>query len=107
MKIFLANDNEELIAQNLDFEALESRAKVLFDQDLAFKVFYTVQNIDNDFTRNIPIDSIDPKPKCECSTLDDWCFGPGDWECSSSDCEVKTRGCGFFLIRKCDGDCQL
>lgn len=102
---FFENEDINFTNQQLKFEELESKAKVLFEKELAFKLFYTPQNINNNFTKNLgTVTSIGNRPKCNCSKLDDWCFGPGS-DCDSSDC-ISKNGCGFFLMRRCDGECS-
>lgn len=103
---FFESKDIDFLNNKTEFEALESKAKILFEKELAFKLFYTPQNIDNDFTKNTGSDTtIGTEAKCECSIRDDWCFSPSNSDCTSSNCESK-NGCGFFLIRRCDGECE-
>ena len=46
------------------------------------------------------------KPKCQCNTGDNWCSDAFP-DCKDlNTCATTTSGCGWFLLRSCDGECK-
>lgn len=40
---------------------------------------------------------------CECSQGDDWC---GRKACKPGECRTSGAGCGWWLLKQCDGNCN-